>query len=595
MRRWLPGIGLVFVLAYGALLRLEAYTGHYGTLTHPAWARIATEDVAPLARPVRPRSVNWGRIAEPYAGTDPINYLKFAREMGSFYQPHIREPVFLAVTRGGLAALDGQAAAVSLASAIGSLLMIVSAYLLGAAVISPLAGLAAAIVMALDYDLISSAPDGWRDDVFAATVTFAAWAFVRFHQRPVFRHAVLVGITSGLACLTRVTALSFVLPALVWVTLAGGERPRRPRLEYAGVAAVIFVAVLAPFLISCAIATGDPLYAINYHTTYYRAAEGMSFAKPMSTGAYLHAKFAGHPIATLDTAITGEFVWPFEAKWSGLRPWSPLLADLLRWTALAGLLALPFTQAGRLLLVILLGSLVPYAFTWNVGGGGEWRFTMHAYPLYVVAAMTAVAGVWRGVRYLRNLPPAWRARVAVTAAYAAAVCVVAGGAAFVYSILPWYVVREAIAGGESVSVEAGHRDRTFYRDGWSGPHTEGLATVRVSLDARAVVNFPLPDRKSRTLVLRVDPVAPDARQSLTVLFNSQVVLRTPLDWNPQRVGSYSVRLPSEWTRTGTNQLVLIAEPMVAPDAAGPRYAWVGPAERFGVRLWYVRLVPVSGG
>ena len=32
-------------------------------------------------------------------------------------------------------------------------------------------------------------------------------------------------------------------------------------------------AVVAPYLISCAIATGDPLFAINYHTVYYRFAE----------------------------------------------------------------------------------------------------------------------------------------------------------------------------------------------------------------------------------------------------------------------------------------------------------------------------------
>jgi len=36
--------------------------------------------------------------------------------------------------------------------------------------------------------------------------------------------------------------------------------------------------------------------------------------------------------------------------------------------AIAGLVAMTFFGAGRLVLVALLGSLLPYIFTWNVGG-----------------------------------------------------------------------------------------------------------------------------------------------------------------------------------------------------------------------------------
>src|SRR6266567_3538902 len=146
----------------------------------------------------------------------------------------------------------------------------------------------------------------------------------------------------------------------------------------AATALLILTAVVSPYLISCAIATGDPFYAINYHTVYYRFAEGMPIGAAMTAGDYLRLKFAGHPIGTLDTAFTGEFIRPFITKWRGIDPWSPYVAELLRWLSLTGLLALPFSSKGRLLTVILLGSLIPYAFTWNVGAGGEWRFTMHA-------------------------------------------------------------------------------------------------------------------------------------------------------------------------------------------------------------------------
>lgn len=583
----------LIVTAYGALLRLDAFVGGYGTVNRPAWARVVTQDIAPLARYVRPPAVHWRRIATPYVGGDPINYLKYARQMRTFYQPHVREPVFLATTRLALAALNGQDAAVSLASLVGSVLVILATYLLGLALVSPLAGVAAAFIVAIDYDMITWAPDGWRDDMFTATVVLSAAAFVRFHHRPAFWNALAVGGACGLACLTRITALSFALPALVWVALAATDSDARARREYSALAFVILAAIVAPFLISCAIATGDPFFAINYHTSYYRFAEGMPAQDSMSVGGYLRTKFASHPLATVDAAVTGEFVRPFAIKWLGLNVWSPLLAAGLRIAALAGLAALPFFRNGRLVLLILLAALLPYAFTWNVGAGGEWRFTMPAYPLYVVAAMAACAGLYRGLLVLYFRPDGWRPRAVTFARRATVVCAVATVAVAAYRWFPWLVVREAIAKGDSISIETGDRDGSFYRAGWSRPHQEGLATVRVSRAARAAVHFPLPGRDDYDVVVRADPVAPDARQSMTVLFNQQVVLRTTLDWNPERVGAYRLHLPRQWTRSGDNELTLIASPLVPASAAGSRFDWLDPAATIGLRLWYIRILPAA--
>ena len=83
---------------------------------------------------------------------------------------------------------------------------------------------------------------------------------------------------------------------------------------------------------------------------------------------------------------------PFVTKWHGLNQWIPGLGDAARGAAVVGLALLPFTRQGRLLIALLLTSLLPYMFTWNVGGGGEWRFTMHAYPIFLVAASFAVVG-----------------------------------------------------------------------------------------------------------------------------------------------------------------------------------------------------------
>ena len=125
-----------------------------------------------------------GPDRHPYTGGDPINYLRFAREMRTFYQPHVREPLFLAWTKGFLWLLSDQDIAISFASAASSTLAIFGGYLLTAALVSPAAGVAAALLLACEYDLITWGIDGWRDDTFMATVVFTAWAFVRLRRSP---------------------------------------------------------------------------------------------------------------------------------------------------------------------------------------------------------------------------------------------------------------------------------------------------------------------------------------------------------------------------------------------------------------------------
>jgi len=580
----------LLITLYGGLLRLDTFTARYGTLDRPAWARLMTRNVAPLARGVRPAGVVWGREEHPYVGGDPINYLAFARAMTNFYQPHVREPGFLALTRVSLWALDQQDAAVSLASAIGSMLAIFATYLLGAALISPLGGLAAALIIAIDYQVITWSVDGWRDDTFTAMVLFAAWGFLRLRSQPSFGNALLTGFAAGAACLTRITALSFIFPALLWLVIDGPRPLWRERARHASTALLILAVVVAPYLISCAIATGDPLFAINYHTVYYRAAEGLRAPEPMSAGEYLRSRFAQHPVATMDIGVTGLFVQPFVTKFAGLDIWLKALGPALWWLALAGVLSLPFSASGRLLLVILVCSLLPYAFTWNLGGGGEWRFTMHAYPFYVVAAMYALAGVCRAVIALVRDPSRARRPAAVPiAGKAAAVLGIAALAAAGYAALPWFVAREAMLKGESVSFETGGRDRVFYRTGWSPPHKDGI-TVRVSRGERSSVHFPLPAKRAYELMLRLDPVAPGSQDRVAVLFNRQMAGLIRLQWNPERVGSYRVELPERMVREGSNELTLVPESVVTAGAAGPRFAWLDPAEKIGVRLWYVRVV-----
>lgn len=588
-RRTVPVVLALVITAYGGLLRVDALVQRYGPVDRPGWARVLTHAAPRWAAPVRPTAHQWRPIANPYVGGDPINYLRFAREMRTFYQPHVREPLFLAWTRGFLWLLADQDVAVSFASAAGSTLAIFGAYLLAAAVVSPIAGLVAALLMAGEYELITWGVDGWRDDTFMAAVVFAAWAFVRLHVRPSFRTALVAGGMAGLACLTRITALSFVLPALVLVMVDASRGERRHRARMTGLAALICAALVAPFLISCAMATGDPFFAINYHTGFYRFGEGLPAEQPMSAAAYISEKVSGHPLRVLDTALVGLFVHPFATRFHGYEGYAPHIGATLAWCSAAGLLTLPFAAAGRMLLVILFASLVPYAFTWNVSSGGEWRFTMHAYPLYIAAALVALgrASLWVLARW-RTRGSLWvpsRAAAIRCAGITVAVALVWG----LYTALPWFVVREAVARGEDVSIETGPRDRLFFAAGWVAPHRDGVL-VRVSNGERATVRFPLPALRSYDIVVRLDPVAPELQRRATILLNRQLLGSVHLGFDPVRMGAYRLRLPQERIRIGSNELTIVPDTVVTAASAGPRFEWLDPAERIGVRLWYVRVL-----
>jgi hypothetical protein len=580
-------------MLYGGLLRLEVLVERYGTLNHPSWARVLTQQLAPLATPLHPSRFRWYRVDQPYLGGDPINYIKYAREMRSFYQAHVREPVFLAVTRAYLWLLADQDVAVSFASMTGSILAILGVYLLGTAMLSRTAGVLLSFVVALEYELISWSVDGWRDDMFMATVVFSAWALVRCQRDPSIKEGVLVGITAGIACLTRITALSFVLPALAWLIVERRGESHRLQVQAVTAAAVVCAIIVAPYLISCALATGDPLYAINYHTGYYRHGEGLPSDKPMSALSYVASKINGRPVGALDTAITGLLVQPFTIKWTGLDGWIPGTRAVLSWLSIIGMVRWAFLREGRLMLIILVGSLLPYALTWNVAGGSEWRFTMHAYPLYLTASMSGAAFCYQLAIGLTRRP--WQERIRVPrtqvlslGAAAALVAIVTT----VYLVLPWFVVREAIAAGNDVSVQTGGRDSPFFGSGWSGPYTDG-PTFRVSRADHAIVRIPLPERRAYQIVLRLDPVAPDRQHRAVVLLNRQLLATLILTWSPDRVGTYPLLLPADKVRPGMNELTIVPDTLVPAASAGSRYAFRDPGDLLGVRLWYVRVLAPS--
>jgi hypothetical protein len=208
----------------------------------------------------------------------------------------------------------------------------------------------------------------------------------------------IAGVIGGIAALTRITTLSFLLPGIVVIAWRG-LRPRvdgpsrGADLRTAAISVAIMCAIVAPFLINCAIAFGDPFYSINAHTSFYRARAGLQFNQPMSVGSYLSMRVHHHPWEMLNTALQGLTTYPFEIKWVGFNLWLRGLGRPLMWLSLAGMIAALWTRHGRVLAILLIASQLPYAFTWRIPGGGEWRFTMHAYPIYLIAMAYAITRI----------------------------------------------------------------------------------------------------------------------------------------------------------------------------------------------------------
>lgn len=578
----------VLACAWAALLRFEALTATYGHLGQPRWVRPIEAPLLAAAARLRPSSIRWRPEATPYVGGDPINYLKYAREMRHFYQAHVREPMFLALTRAWLWLTGGRDIALSYASAFASTLAVLATCLLGAIVRSRPVGIAAGLALAVEFRTIAWSIEGWRDDTFMLFVTLAAAALLLLYEHPTRPAGVVAGLTSAAACLTRITACTFVVPALVFIALLAPRERRGEARAAAGLAALVAAALVAPYLVNTWRATGDPFYALNYHTRYYRSAEGQPLDESLGALDYVSGKLVSRPVTTIDTAAQGLISVPFLNKWNGWDRWHPVIGSVLKWSAAAGALMAAWSPRGRLLLLILLSSLLPYALTWSVGGGGEWRFTQHVYPIYLVLACGALAAAARFGAALarRDVQRPSRGTLLQVAATAGAVGLVAAA----YAAAPLAIARESLAAEGLLMITAGNRDARFLEGPWSAPIRQGNVTVRMAQAPLTSLALPL-EKADYLLTLRMDPplTADPARQpSVTVFLNRRPLAQLDLTRDPARVGMYRIEVPREavepWSR-----LDLLASHTVPAAEAGAPFAELPPESPVAFRLWYVRL------
>jgi hypothetical protein len=605
--RGLSWAALAVILGYGALLRLDAIAGRYGPVTSPSWlAAVQTRTLAAPAA-IRPGSIGWepeqlyphrdGTLAK--YRSDPYTYLDTARKMTWFYAGHPREPVFPFVTNVFLHLLAWQDVAVSFASALFSLLAVWFTYLLGAELWSRPAGLLAALGLSLDADILALSSLGWRDDAYMAMAVLCAWLMLRWwkagppgtrtiHVRgrrldATYLAAAAAGVAGGFAFLTRITAVTFLAPGLVWLFVERRAGWRR-QLIAAALALLTTLLVAGPFFFNCWRVLGDPFYSFNVHGSVYSLAEG----QPEYTGGtvgYISAKFARRPVLMIDTVTQGLTTYPFTNKWHGLRPW---LDGLDRWAsaaAVVGLVVLAALPGGRLLMVMLIGSIIPFAFTWTVDP--DYRFTVPAYPFLLVAAGVAVAVVLGTARRIVAPQPSpsavawwrtpWRPWAATVGAGALTLFLV-------WRVTPSLVFTESLRVREDATLAAGGRDAAYFGKGWSRVIPGANVNQRMTA-SEGELEFRLPEEGEYPATLRMDPFprplagAPQAQlPAVDVVLNGTAVATIQLEWTPDRVGMYRFVLPKDAVRQGRNQLILRVR---QPPSADPQ----------AVALWYLRVHP----
>lgn len=579
----------LLILLYAATLRFEALSIKHGPVLQPPWLHAFEQKALPVIARVRPSTLQWREGSNPYEKGDPMNYLRMARNMKSFYAAQFREPMYVFVTKESLGMFRQQDIAVSFGSAFFSILAVAATYVLGSAAFSWPVGVLSMLFMTVEQEVISLGVDGWRDDTFMFLVLMSAFAFVRLLKNLSFGNAIFAGFACAGACLTRLTSFSFILPAFAFLILFSAEPSLRKRLKTIGLSLLVFGILIAPFLINCAIVYGDPLFSINDNTKFYRSRENLDSEKPMAVSQYLLGKLEQRPIKFIDTGFAGLTSYPFQNKWKGL---DYILPEAGRWLALfslAGLFLFLLSNQGRLLLLVLITSLIPYAFTWQIPGGSEWRFTLHAYPFYLIAAaltMTAVVSIvyprslWRSI----SASPPTEGRILTSFMLIAVIFVACW---FLLNELNYLRKLESVKAGDSMIVEAGDRDAFFFKKGWFSPVTIQEDRVRIGKGRDMIVSVPLSRQQKYLLLVGLNRLLPDESLGVFKIFiNGSYIEEIRIEPNDPLLTARKVRLPDDKIQEGANK-IQFAPIHAAPNLISVSYvkAQVLDAYRSGVEKY----------
>lgn len=472
--RWPP---IVAITLLALLLRFEALIAVFGQGLPGA----VVKNLFALGQALRPDTWAWEKSLVPYAGGDPIRYIEFARQMRGFFDAHVREPLFVAWSRLFIVDFGFGDFGISVGTMLASCLLVAATFVFARSLFGQAIAVIAAVLLAIDPAEIGLSVEGWRDGAFAASFVLALWAFEQARLDPTPAKSAALGVILGGSCLLRLSALSYAAPAIVGLALYGCA-PRLRRLAAAAIALVVTALLLGPYLVSCSIAYGDPLIAVNYHLRFYRPSAAGSATSAATTYVFSLQDLWGRA----DTLFEGLTSYPFLSKWRALELWFGSATSVITIASVLGLVGWTASPAGRRILLMTAFALVPFSFTWMAPGGSEYRFTLFAYPVYLVAA------AWFAVRatdILRDVTAAKRVVRPAATALVVSFVVVFLGVALRHS--------RTVADGEAArefTVSGGPRD-SLSASGFGRSRYGEWGFVRTSLDTRRVLKVVLkPDR-----------------------------------------------------------------------------------------------------
>lgn len=554
----------ILIVLYGGALRYEAVLGRFGPIRGSDRFVSTATTIQHWISHLRPQSLGWQpETVWSYEKGDPAGYIRFAREMTEFYAAHVREPVYVLTTKVFLGLLNQQDIAVSFASAFFSTLAILATYLLGSFAFSRMVGLSAALCLAIERTVIVWGSTGYRDDAFMFILLLFAYACLRLAKTPSFANVLFLGAIGGVACLIRITSLSFILPCYAHLIITSKVTPLRARLVPIACSLLLSIVIFAPFMINCAIVYGDPLYPVNDQTKTFRSREGYDSTQSMGWSDYLKTRLLDRPYRLIYTGTFGSTIYPISNKWTGFDPWNPALGSALFYFSLAGLLLFAASFEGRFLLLLLVFALQPFAFTWNVPGGAAYRYTLFAYPIFLIASWYALT------RAALLLNPSHREKLLSyfktnkrKCAIAAVVIVAGMSVAFVsYRCLQTLRWKESLQAGEVLGIDVGQRDNLFFGKGWSRALSIRNYDFRVTQEPQCFLNIPL-IKDAYSLHLFIDPLLYEPEMQRRVRLNLNGAPLTELFLQSPGTKMFNVTLPSEKVRDGMNRISLdLSEPV----------------------------------
>jgi hypothetical protein len=345
--------------------------------------------------------------------------------------------------------------------------------------------------------------------------------------------------------------------------------------------------------VSNALEFGDPFYSVDFATEFYRGRAEAPVEEPLAWGYTFVERVNAHPLATLDSLIRGFTTYPIGNKWHGYTYVSRSFGVLLEAAAIAGLVLFLAFADGRLVLVVLFGALLPFAAIWETRTGAQWRFTLFAYPFYLIAACHSLLALLslvfaerrrRLASLVRSHPKRWAAFA--TLALAAFAAATQGRRAWYYLL-----IREAAATQGGYSVVAGGGDGWFFGDGWHAPVSAGNVTGRYSRGPAATMWIPRfpPGISAMTFRMQACSGDPAPKRDVRVAVNGVEVGTLPVVWDSKRAREYEVRLPAEVAGLDWNRIDLKADGSTILEGDQPCSLGATRGQDVAFFLWYVRV------